>query len=177
MGRKVISIGLSVKDIKRAIREIEQYKLEFQQKCDQLVEKIAERIASEAQHGFNGAIVDDLTELSGGPVKANVNVRTEKRGDIYVIVADGEDAVWVEFGAGVHHNGEAGKSPNPYSAQNQLGFTIGGFGTLGKRDLWGFLDENDELKLTHGTPAKMPMYNAVQAVAPDIASMAKEVFG
>lgn len=174
MSRKVISFGLSVSEIDRAIRELNQYKQAFQAKCDTLVERIAEAIASAAQSAFNGAIVDDITEMSGGPRKAQVEVRTEKRGDTHVIIADGQDAVWVEFGAGVYHNGSAGQSPNPWGAQN--GFSIGGYGEKGKRNLWAFKDE-DGLHFTHGTPAKMPMYNAVQAVKDEIVTIAQEVFG
>ena len=67
MGRKVISFGLSEQDIDRAIKELAQYKEGFQSKCEELLRRIAERLAEEAQSGFNGAIVDDLTEKSGNP--------------------------------------------------------------------------------------------------------------
>ena len=98
-----------------------------------------------------------------------------ERGDISVIVADGEDAVWVEFGAGVYHNGSAGSSPNPYGAQ--LGFTIGSYGKgYGKANAWGYYDENNNLVLTRGTPASMPMYRAAQAVAKQSLKIAREVF-
>ena len=75
MGRKVISFGLSEQDIDRAIKELAQYKEGFKSKCEELLRRIAERLAEEAQSGFNGAIVDDLTEKSGNPRKASVNVR------------------------------------------------------------------------------------------------------
>lgn len=176
MSRTVISFGLSPSEIDRAIRELEQFRQAFQAKCETLVERVAAVIASTAQTGFNGAVVDDLTELSGGPRMAHVEVRTEKRGDTYVVIADGQDAVWVEFGAGVYHNGSAGQSPNPWSAQNNLGFTIGGFGEKGKRNLWAFKD-SEGVHFTHGTPSNMPMYNAVQAVRSEIAAIAQEVFG
>ena len=177
MGKTVISFSpLSSKEIGRATKEYEKYKREFEDKRNRLVERIANRIRDVAQHGFNGAIVDDLTQLSGGPVTASVNVRCVKRDNMYVIIANGEDAVWVEFGAGVYHN--KGFS-HPYSTENNLGFAIGGYGQgKGKRELWAFKDaETDEIKFSHGTPAKMPMYNAVQTVAPEIVTMAKEVFG
>lgn len=93
---------------------------------------------------------------------------------ISVVIAAGEDAVWVEFGAGVYHNGSAGSSPHPKGAE--LGFTIGGYGKgMGKRKTWGFY-EDGELRLTHGAPAVMPMYNAMKTVCDEIASIAKEVF-
>lgn len=177
MGKKRISLSLSTSDIDKAIREIDRFEKDFISKCDQLIEKIAQAIAKEAQQRFDSAIVDDLTSQSGEPIKANVNVRCEKRGDVYVIIADGEDAVWVEFGAGVYHNGGIGQSPNPYSVQNHLGFVIGGFGEKGKKNTWGFYDQDGSLRLTHGTPAKMPMYNAVQSIGGEIVAIAREVFG
>ena len=94
---------------------------------------------------------------------------------ITTVIAEGEDAVWCEFGAGVYHNGSAGSSPNPYG--KDLGFTIGNYGKgYGKRTAWGYF-EDGELVITRGTPASMPMYNAVQEVARKAIEIAREVFG
>lgn len=132
MGKKVIRIRLSEKDIDRAIKELEQYKLEIIRKTELLRKKIAERIGTLAQSGFNGAVVDDLTDESGGARRAEVQVSIDERENVSVVIAAGEDAVWVEFGAGVYHNGSAGSSPHPKGAE--LGFTIGGYGKgMGKR--------------------------------------------
>lgn len=174
MGKKVIRISLSEKDIDRAIKELEQYKREIIRKTELLRTKIAERIANLAQSGFNGAVVDDLTEESGGARKAEVQVSIDERENVSVVIAAGEDAVWAEFGAGVYHNGSVGSSPHPKG--QELGLTIGGYGKgMGKRQVWGFY-EDGELKLTHGAPATMPMYNAVKTVCDEIADIAREVF-
>lgn len=177
MGKKKISFALSTTDIDRAIKELADYKQEIQRKTDLLREKVAERLAEEAKRGFSGAVVDDVI-LKGGthaPEYAQVDVSVDSRGSVTVVVASGEDAVWVEFGAGVYHNGSAGSSPHPHGAE--LGFTIGSFGKgNGKKRTWGFY-ENGELKLTHGTPANMPMTRAVTTVCNEIVSIAREVFG
>ncbi len=173
MGKKVIRISLSEKDIDRAIKELEQYKREIIRKTELLRTKVAERIANLAQSGFNGAVVDDLTNESGAKT-AEVQVSIDEREKVSIVIAAGEDAVWVEFGAGVYHNGSAGSSLHPKGSE--LGFTIGGYGKgMGKRQTWGFY-ENGELRLTHGTPAIMPMYNAVKTVCDEIVDIAKEVF-
>lgn len=173
VGKKKITIGLSEQDIDRAIRELAQYKADFTKKVELLREKVAERLADEATKGFTGAVVDDL--IKGGQRFAQVNVSVNNRGSLSVVVADGEDAVWVEFGAGVYHNSSPGSSPHPNGAE--LGFTIGSFGKgNGKKEVWGFY-EDGELKLSRGTPATMPMYRAVQTVCNDIQSIAREVFG
>lgn len=175
MGRKTISFGLSATEINRAIRELERYKQDLIRKTELLRQRVAERLADEAANGFAGAIVDDLLQKSGGPRLAEVNVSVEEKGDVSLVIASGEDAVWVEFGAGVHHNGSAGSSLHPKGAE--LGFTIGGYGKgNGKKEIWGYY-EDGALKLTHGTPAKMPMYHAMRTVCNEIASIAREVFG
>ena len=155
------------------MKELADYKQEILQKTELLREKVAERLADEAKNGFSGAVVDDLTR--GGQRFAQVDVSVDNRGSVTVVVASGEDAVWVEFGAGVYHNGSPGSSPHPHGAE--LGMTIGGFGKgNGKKEVWGFY-EDGELKLTRGTPARMPMALAVTTVCNDIQSIAKEVFG
>lgn len=173
MGRKVISFGLSTSEINRAMKELADYKQEILHKTELLREKVAERLVDEAKNGFSGAVVDDLTR--GGQRFAQVDVSVDNRGSVTVVVASGEDAVWVEFGAGVYHNGSPGSSPHPHGVE--LGMTIGGFGKgNGKKEVWGFY-EDGELKLTRGTPARMPMALAVTTVCNDIQSIAKEVFG
>lgn len=172
--KKVIRIGLSEKDIDRAIKELEPYKREIIRKTELLRIKVAERISALAQSGFNGAIVDDLTVENGGARKADVLVSIDERENVSVVIAAGEDVVWVEFGAGVYHNGFAGSSPHPKGTE--LGFTIGGYGkSNGKLQTWGFY-EDGELRLTHGTPAIMPMYNAMKTICDETADIAKEVF-
>lgn len=172
MAKKVIKFGLSVREIDRAMKELEQYKQDLIRKTELLRERIAERIADQSRSGFAGAIVDDL--LKGGQRTAEVTVSVEVRDNVSVIIAQGEDAIWAEFGAGVYHNGSAGSSPHPNGAE--LGFTIGGYGKgMGKKETWGFY-EDGELRLTHGAPAVMPMYNAVKTVCAEIADIAREVF-
>lgn len=171
---KKISFGLSVVEINRAIRELEQYKRDFVRKVELLRVRVAERLAQKASDGFTGAVVDDLTHGESKKL-ADVKVSVEDHGDVTLVIASGEDAIWVEFGAGVYHNGSAGSSPHPKGAE--LGFTIGDYGKgYGKRAAWGFY-EDGELHITRGTPAKMPMYRSMESVCNEIASIAREVFG
>lgn len=172
MGKKVITFGLSAREINRAIKELEQYKQEIIRKTDLLREKVADRLAELVKSGFAGAVVDDL--LRGGQRTAQVDVTIEDRENVTLVIANGEDAIWAEFGAGVHHNGSTGSSPHPKGSE--LGFTIGSYGKgMGKKDTWGFY-EDGELRLTHGAPATMPMYNALKTVCDEISEIAREVF-
>lgn len=173
MGRKLIKFELSEDSINSAIKELTNYKNEIIRKSELLRDRIAERISIDSQRGFNGAIISDV--INGTAKYANVSVSVEKTGAITLVIAKGEDAVWVEFGAGVYYNGLAGSSPHPKGSE--LGFTIGGYGYgMGKKKTWGFY-EDGELLLTRGAPAKMPMYNALKIVCDDIAAIAQEVFG
>lgn len=170
---KKISFGLSVVEINRAIRELEQYKRDFVRKVELLRVRVAERLAQKADSGFTGAIVDDLRRGESARL-ADVKVSVEDNGDVTLVIASGEDAIWVEFGAGVYHNGSAGSSPHPKGTE--LGFAIGDYGKgYGKRPAWGFY-EDGELHITRGTPAKMPMYRAMESVCDEIVSIVREVF-
>ena len=172
MAKKVIRFGLSTKEIDEAIRELDKYKQELTQKTELLRKRVAEKIAELSRSGFAGAVVDDL--LNGGQRLAQVDVNIDNRENITIVIAKGEDAIWAEFGAGVHHNGSPGSSPHPKGSE--LGFTIGGYGYgMGNRDTWGFY-EDGELRLTHGAPATMPMYNALKTVCDEISAIAREVF-
>ena len=171
MGRKVITVDLDNIDV--AIQELERYKIEFQRKVDTYRNRVAEEIAASALLNFNNSVVDD--RIKGGTRTPDVTINVSERGSISVVVADGEDAVWCEFGAGVYHNGSVGSSPNPYG--NDLGFKIGSYGKgYGRQAAWGYY-EDGELVITRGTPASMPMYNAVQEVTKRAIEIAREVFG
>lgn len=178
MSKTVIRFGLNNKDIDRAIREIEVFKREFLKKVDVYRNRIADEIKEIASLNFSNSIVDDVIN-GGSPHKPDVKVYVSDKGGISVVVADGEDAVWCEFGAGVYHNGSVGSSPNPYG--NELGFTIGSYGKgYGKAQAWGYYTDPDSktgLIITRGTPATMPMYNAAEEVLRKSVSIAREVFG
>ena len=174
MSKTTIRFGLSESEITEAIREVEKFKQEFQRKVDLYRKRIAEEIANQASLNFSSSVMDDV--INGSPRKPDVTVSFSDRGAISVVVADGEDAVWCEFGAGVYHNGSVGSSPNPYG--NDLGFTIGSYGDgHGKQTAWGYYDEGGELVITRGTPASMPMYNAAQEIMRKAIEIAREVFG
>lgn len=172
MGKKKIVVSLSSAGIDRAIKELEMYEREIERKTVLLRDRIAERLETLVKQGFSSATVDQSIRLGGR--SPNVSVSIENREQISVVIASGEDAVWVEFGTGVFHNGSAGSSPHPKG--RELGFLIGGYGQgKGKQKTWSYYD-GGELRVTHGTPAQMPMYNAVKIVCQEIVDIAKEVF-
>ncbi len=170
---RVISFSLTSASIQKAKAEIDAYRKSIPAKTDELCRQIAERIRSYAEEGFASAVSDTAINRPDKP--ASVDVSVEVRGNsIYAVVASGEDAVWAEFGAGVYYNGSAGTSPHPKGAE--LGYVIGGYGKgKGTRQVWGYFDDSG-LVLTRGTPASMPLYNALVRARSEIASVAREVF-
>ena len=175
MSKKIITISLDSDSIDKAIKDLEQYKNDIVQKTNILRKRVADHIANVAQSGFNGAIVDDL--LKGGAKMAQVDVKVDEHDNISIVIANGEDAIWAEFGSGVYHNGRAGSSPHPKG--DELGFTIGDYGKgMGKRNTWVYYEDGDKSHkvYTRGAPATMPMYNAVKQVIDDIQNIAKGVF-
>ena len=175
MSKTTIRFDLSTSSINKAIKELEAFRRNFLEKVDKYRVRIAEEVADIASLNFGSSMVDDIIK-GGAPRKADVSVSVSDRGSISVVVADGEDAVWCEFGAGVYHNGSVGTSPHP--SGTELGFTIGSYGKgYGKGQAWGYYDESGGLIITRGTPATMPMYNAAQEVMRKAVEIAREVFG
>jgi hypothetical protein len=163
--KTVVKCTLDTKDIARAIKELKAYKKEFLQKEKRLLEGLAEIGIKEASVRFTTAMYDGINDVS-------VRLDTTKNG--YVIVAEGSAVAFIEFGAGVYHNtGEPYPNPRPTGIVN-----IGEYGQgKGKRTAWGYKDENDELVITRGNPAAMPMWYASEEIKNSILKVVKEVFG
>ena len=169
-----ITMTLDPASIDRAIAELKRYRDRVKRLTKELRSRVAYAIARDASAVFNSATADDL--IGEGVVTGSVDVEVKQEGaNTTIVIANGEDAVFMEFGAGVYHNGSVGSSPN--SLGSGLGFTIGSYGLgNGMKEVWGFYGEDGKLHLTHGTPASMPMYRALMTVIDDIADIAREVF-
>lgn len=171
---KIINVSLNTASINAAVQELRDYAKWVERKAAELRERIAYFIAKDASAVFNTAMAED--DLWAGAITGSVEVSVEPQGDnMTLVIANGKDAVFMEFGAGVYFNGAVGSSPNPWGTD--LGFTIGSYGFgQGKKEVWGYRGEDGEIHLTHGAPASMPLYRAVQSVSRDIERIAREVF-
>lgn len=171
---KTISFSLDAASIDRAIRELHAWREGIKEKCVTLRKRIAEEIRWSAEEGFKTAVVDDI--ILGYQEQNDVQVRVEHDDTVSVVIADGSQAVFIEFGAGVYHNGVPGDSPHPWGIEN--GFAIGTYGKgKGVRNVWGYKNEHGSINLTHGTPAAMPMYNGCEQAIRKLDELAREVFG
>ena len=163
MSKKVITCTLDTKDIARAIKELKAYKKAFLEKEKRLLEGLAEIGIREASVRFTTAMYDGTNDVS---------VELNKAKDGYVITAKGKAVAFIEFGAGVYHNtGEPYPNPRP---EGIVG--IGEYGKgKGKQKAWGFVDENNEVVITRGNPAAMPMWYASEEIKNSVLRIAREV--
>jgi hypothetical protein len=162
--KTVIKVGLSEQDIDRAIKDLNRYKQEFLKREKRLLEGLAEIGIREASVRFTTAMYDGTNDVS---------VRLDTTNNGYVIVAEGKAVAFIEFGAGVYHN-----TSEPYPNPRPTGIVgIGEYGKgMGKRRAWGYKNENDELVITRGNPAAMPMWYASEEIENSVLKVVKEVF-
>lgn len=165
MRKTVIECTLDKQDIDRAIKDLKRYKQEFLKREKRLLEGLAEIGLKEASVRFTTAIYDGTNDVS---------VKLDETNNGYAIVADGKAVAFIEFGAGVYHNtGEPYPDPRP---QGIVG--IGEYGKgHGKRKAWGYINENDEVVITRGNPAAMPMWYASEEIKNSVLKVVREVFG
>ena len=165
MRKTVINIGLGTDEIERAIRDLEHYKRELLDMEKRLTEGLAEIGLKEASVRFTTAMYDGTNDVS---------VRLDAADNGYAIVAEGEVVAFIEFGAGVYHNGS-----EPYPNPRPTGIVgIGEYGKgHGKRKAWGYFDESGELVITHGNPAAMPMWYASEEMKKSVLKVVREVGG
>lgn len=165
MKKTIIKCTLDKESIDRAIKELKAYKQDFLKKEKQLLEGLAEIGLKEASVRFTTAMYDGVND---------VTVRLDGKNNRYVITAEGKAVAFIEFGAGVYHNtGEPYPNPRP---EGIVG--IGEYGKgKGKRKAWGYLNENNEVVITRGNPAAMPMWYASEEIKNSVLRIAREVFG
>ena len=168
-----MKIRLNSKDINHAIDVLNTLTTLIKDKEVELRERIANMIRTEAEFNFNGAQYNDI--LGQGFETVRIQVHVENKDKYSVVFTNQEEAVFVEFGAGVYYNGPAGSSPHPSGAKNA--FLIGTYGYgYGKYQVWAFKGNNGDWIQTHGTPASMPLYRALQSAIPEIPRLAQMVF-
>ena len=162
---KIIKMSLSVDSIDNAIKELTAFRDSLEAKKDKLLEKLSYIGVKEASVRFTTAMYDGINDSS---------VTLEQTAEGYSIVAEGRAVAFIEFGAGVYHNGG-----EPYPNPRPDGIVgIGEYGKgYGRRNAWGFKNEAGELVITHGNPAAMPMWYASEEMRSNILKIAQEVFG
>lgn len=169
--KKKIPINLSRKSIQKAIDELNQYRDDLYRKNDEFVKRLAE---------LGIPIIDqNISSAAGDSDKShNTYIKLNSFGDYSqaVLITEGIDILFIEFGAGVFYNGSAGSSPHPKG--EEFGYTIGSYGKgHGKNDFWFYYADSGESVMSHGTESTMPVYKASVEIMRNIRKIAQDVFG
>lgn len=172
MSKRTIKIDLfDRKSLQSAIKQIQKYRDDLPRKCELFVRKLAE---------VGIPVIDQNISAAAGDSDKNHNtyIKINSFGSYSQaeLIVESRSILFLEFGAGVHYNGNAGGSPHPLGAEK--GYTIGSYGKgQGKNDFWFYYADTGEAVMSHGTQATMPLYKASLEIRRQILAIAKEVFG
>lgn len=167
---KTIRIDIADKtSVENAIKELRTVKAEWQRKVNLCCETVAAMLADKISENLLAIpYSDDVYDVGTQSPKPTFPILgVEARGNRVYIA--GEEIVFVEFGAGVYHNN--GRT-NPLGEAVQFDTAPGSYGANGLKEYWFFAHN---LK-SYGTPAYMPIYNAIQAIKPEIPTIVRQVF-
>ena len=161
MSKKII-FGLSTKEINRAIRELEQYKKELNQKISLLIEALTDRGVEIAK-----AQIRELGAVYTGELEESVTGYFNPTVQVGVIRAGAPYAIYVEFGTGVVGAG------SPHPAPTGWRYDVNNHGEKG----WWYFNERDQKwHWTKGIESRPFMYNTVQILERESIRIAKEIF-
>lgn len=165
MKRSFVIDCFDEKSIDAAIRGVNDREEWLKQKVDELAGKLADLGAVSASLGFSRAFYV-------GPNDVSVTVENKGSGH-YVVKANGESVLFIEFGAGVRY-GYGHPEPNGYGPG-----TYPGKGHWDDPNGW-YLPKSaqsaDGTKHSYGNPPAMAMYNAVKELEQNLESIVREVF-
>lgn len=180
MAKRKLKSDLSVEGIKNLQQQLNNYKQQLNNKNSIFVRRLAEIGIPVIDSNMAKAAFtyDDKGIQSGANTAHNTYIKINSFGSYSKadLIVEGKEILFIEFGAGIHHNGGVGASPNPKG--EELGYVIGTYGTgHGSQKIWGYYADSGELVLTHGVKATMPVYKASIEIITKIRKIAKEVFG
>lgn len=177
---KKITIGLSVKEIQNAIKEIEAYQNELNRKCELLCQRLSQEGLQIAQShigssGFGKYIHlgSEITPQQAGCkailyMEDTTKIKSDWQTLEGVRSAEVSPALMLEFGSGL-------------KAENPAGISGVGTGTFpggkhGTEPGWYYMDLDGVWHYSTGISPKMPMYFAGKEMREKVLAIAKEVF-
>lgn len=149
--------GHSEKSLRKAAKKVRAYQNKLLANNKEFVKDLAVVGLDEASK-YLDVIAEDYAKPSFSTLQPHV-YNGDKKGTMSTTIRlQGEQAVFVEFGAGVYYNGNPHGSPHPWGVE--LGFTIGDYGMhQGLKKAWVH-----DGHLYKGTPAAMPLFHASEAI-------------
>ena len=168
---KRIVCGLNSSDIKKAIKELQDYKAELNKKAAQIVNSLTEFGAVIAR-----AFIVEMDAVDKGNLVNSIGAFYDPTTNTGFVRADCDYAVFVEFGTGVR-----GKvSPYPGDAINQVAYRYGD-GThyvmlADGRVGWFYPADNGTMVFTEGMPSRPFMFDTAQELRSSLVNICKGVF-
>lgn len=156
--------------VEKAISDLEAVKKEWKRKANLCSEMIAAALADEIEKNLDAIpYTDDIVDVKAHQTMPRRNPLSAVAMGNRVYI-DGADVVFVEFGAGITHNSGVN---NPLSGAVNFDTSIGSFGQGHGNEPYWFIAHN---LISRGTPAYMPIQNAIEAIKPQIPTMIRQVF-
>lgn len=165
--------ALDKQSVDKAIMELRAVKKEWERKAKLAEEEVAKVLAELISNNLSAIpYTDDLIDLKTHqevPEK-DIIASYAKGNTVYVeSLTEKSEVAFVEFGAGIYHAGTG----NPLSEAVQFNTEIGSYGKgHGLQPYW-FVAHN---LISRGTPAYMPIYNAIQDLKPMIPAIVRGIF-
>lgn len=167
MSNRKITVPLSTAGIDRLFRGIKDYDAWIKRKVAEFAERLAKYGLGYAQIRLGTAIYDGVR---------NSKVSIEERGENkYAIVANGDDILFIEFGAGVKY-GYGHPLASKVKPEMGPGTYPDGKGYWNDPNGWWIPKEKGGGH-TYGNPPNAPMYNTAQDLRAAVERIAQDVFG
>ena len=160
-----ITIGIDGKGAAKALKDVEKYQRWLDRKSKELAKRLAEHGATYASLQFSRAVYTGENDYK---------VTVEPSGEnAYIVKADGESVLFVEFGAGDRYG-----HGHPEALEYGPGTYPEGKGHWNDPKGWWLprSKTGGAAVHTYGNPPNAPMYNARKQVIEDLEQIAREVF-
>ena len=162
---KTISFGLSVREVRNAKKQLEEYKEEFMLRVNEFTEELVLRGVEIAELNITGFDAVFSSELLNSINFEAGNVITD--GASWIIYTDCEWAKYVEFGTGV----VGSENPHPDTSIGNWKYDTNNHGEAG----WNYYKDG-EWHYTKGMPSRPFMYQTGIELAEIVTEVAREVF-
>ena len=158
---KKITVPLSTTGIDRLQKELVDFRTWQKEKSKELAERCAMLGASVASIEFSRAVYTGLKDAS---------IKVVKRGNGYVVRADGKSVLFIEFGSGITYG-----YGHPEAQEHGMGPGTYPDGKGHWNDPKGWYIPGGQH--TYGNPPAMPMYTARKTIEQELPRIVREVFG
>ena len=157
------TIKVTLDEINEAIRQVEQFKTDFLNKCEMLIKELtAEGVKVVKMQ------IAQLDAIDTGKLLNSIDGYFDSKSGVGIIKADTPYAIYVEFGTGIVG------SQSPHPTPNGYRYDVNNHGDKG----WVYYDDDSgTFRWTKGFKSRPFMYNTARELEKECARIAVEVFG